>query len=580
MSNKRITFQNSVVVTDIGLIRALNGVPGDMAVVASAEVHGPFWFDASDTTTGDDNRTCIVAVDGGRWKLVVLDADAVEYQPGSASAYRDGSVGAALAHLETESGGQQAQIDVLDAAVFSSGGLEDTVHAIQSEIDSSGGLRDSINYLLNFVLTLATGIGATFIGTLAKGSSFVRTLQDALRDSASPSGYGGDNTGTVLADTAIAAALANNTSVDLGDGTNTWKISSPILVPTGKQLIARGANIVVDADAVGVRVLGQSSRAAGFSVTWSVATTSNGVEVGDVANNARQAILERITVTGAGGHSFVGRHGNLCKIINCSSIAPAGDDFHCTTETVDCNDWTWLGNDGNAAGRDGIHLDGITSTSDAHNPRSHIWIGGSIQSATRYSLYSNTPKNTFKGIYLEAGGTTVKDVYLDTFSVSTVVEPVECGQYTNVPGAPGGNRILHPNPDASLRRIDVLKALFGGGAGNGIGIVNNDGTAGQLDIEKTGSVTYGLIASGSAQDAFLQVKNSNSSFALHEIIDGTLAVKHAPISNGAGSATFGATHQLTVGSAGAAAAQPATPALYLQINVDGTLYVMALHKAA
>jgi hypothetical protein len=165
MTNKRITFQNSVVVTDIGLIRALNGVTGDMAVVASAEMHGSYWFDISDTTTGDDNRTCIVATDNGRWKLVVLDADAVEYQPGSASAYRDGSVGAALAGLEHEAGVVDAEIATLNAAIF-----------------SSGGISDAVGYLLNFVVSLASSIGANFVGYVQNlVGAVATTLQERSR---------------------------------------------------------------------------------------------------------------------------------------------------------------------------------------------------------------------------------------------------------------------------------------------------------------------------------------------------------------------------------------------------------------
>lgn len=164
MTNKRITFQNSVVVTDISLIRALNGVPGDMAVVASAEVHGSFWFDISDTTTSDDGRTCIVAVDGGRWKLVVLDADAVEYQMGSPSAYRDGSVGAALAGLESAVG-------VLDSAVF-----------------GSGGIADHIDAFTTYILNVASATGASLVG-FAQIGGILRNLLVKMRETKSVTDY-------------------------------------------------------------------------------------------------------------------------------------------------------------------------------------------------------------------------------------------------------------------------------------------------------------------------------------------------------------------------------------------------------
>ena len=203
MTNKRVTFQNSVVVTDIGLIRALNGVPGDMAVVASAEVHGSYWFDVSDTTTGDDNRTCIVAVDGGRWKLVVLDADAVEYQPGSASAYRDGSVGAALAQDEVA-------ITILNAALFSSGGIEDAVAASQAALvayeadvasstngngaDRVGGVGRVVNTIAALKALIKTGVGRAFVlGYYASGDGGGGQYYCDLSDTTSA-----DNGGTII----------------------------------------------------------------------------------------------------------------------------------------------------------------------------------------------------------------------------------------------------------------------------------------------------------------------------------------------------------------------------------------------
>ena len=44
--------------------------------------------------------------------------------------------------------------------------------------------------------------------------------------------------------------------------------------------------------------------------------------------------------------------------------------------------------------------------------------------------------------------------------------------------------------------------------------------------------------------------------------------------NGTGEVRLNVTTQLTVGAAGAAAAVPATPTTYIQINVNGTTYVV------
>jgi hypothetical protein len=62
--------------------------------------------------------------------------------------------------------------------------------------------------------------------------------------------------------------------------------------------------------------------------------------------------------------------------------------------------------------------------------------------------------------------------------------------------------------------------LFAGGAGKGIRIDNTDATAGQLDIEKTGSATYAFTSQGSSQDGTLNFNNSVGGFGMNLQIDG------------------------------------------------------------
>lgn len=229
MANKHITFQNSVVLTDIALIRNLNGVKGDVAEVASAQVHGSFWFDITDTTTSDDGRTCIVAVDGGRWKLILLDADAIEYQPGSASAYRDGSVGAALAGLEHDNA-------ALTGAVFSSGGLEDTVAATQAALivyetsiaspsngngaDRVGGVGRVVTNITTLKALAKTGVGRAFVlsdsvmGDGGGGQFYVDTADTTSADNGSTTRVASDGGRWKLAHTGTVSIKQGGCKVD------------------------------------------------------------------------------------------------------------------------------------------------------------------------------------------------------------------------------------------------------------------------------------------------------------------------------------------------------------------------------
>lgn len=125
MASKNRNFQNWVVLTSVGEIRSLNGVPGDAVVVVGEPATGSFWFDVTDTTSSDNGRTIIVATDGGRWKMIRVDADAVDYQPGSASAYSDGTVGAELNALS-------AEIALLMTANFYAGETSDDALALQT----------------------------------------------------------------------------------------------------------------------------------------------------------------------------------------------------------------------------------------------------------------------------------------------------------------------------------------------------------------------------------------------------------------------------------------------------------------
>lgn len=117
----------------------------------------------------------------------------------------------------------------------------------------------------------------------------------------SPKSFGGDPTGVVAADAAIASALASGLPVDLGGPENTWKLASAVIRTTDTVICGNGATIdmasiaVVDGRKSAFRVEGSPGTktlltANGTRAAKSVAVASvAGLSVGDwvqVGSNA------------------------------------------------------------------------------------------------------------------------------------------------------------------------------------------------------------------------------------------------------------------------------------------------------
>jgi len=103
---------------------------------------------------------------------------------------------------------------------------------------------------------------------------------------------------------------------------------------------------------------------------------------------------------------------------------------------------------------------------------------------------------------------------------------------------------------------------------------NNSPAIGDGKFTHTVDRQYDFTASNSAADQKFRFSNSNGSFKLNVEATGAFIADGPAVTVSAGSASIGATHQTTVGAAGAASALPGVPRGYLLINVDGTSCVV------
>lgn len=464
MTNKNVNFQKQAILSDVGLIRSLNGTDGDIAVVAGPQVHGSYWFDVSDTTSDDNGRTVIVATDGGRWKLNVIDADAVEYQPGSASAYRDGSVGAALADLEQSAGGQQTQIDALDSAVFRSGGLEDTVGALHSAVFSSGGIWDAVASFMAFMASLATSAGASLIGWVqtATGAVF-RWISAKLGEEMSIEDFGADVTASAAVnDAAITAGLAW-----AGTPTKTIIAGKIVLGLRALKIPARGAGFKIALKKTipdGVRFYGHSLGAS--ILDWR--GTGVAIQMGDAVTEHFGISCDNFTIINGGtdvttSEAIVPINCiRACTVSNIlvngfwKSYHPQGEAFglfmdHLYSQAPLLNHLHWEGSTAcglhicrfDGAGDHGIVIDGQSSAAitppDNYSPwgvgLTDIIVQGSQKSAVYgidvQSLYirgasffesNNLVNGAWADVYCVQGTATVKALVIDvqaTFGVGS-----------------------------------------------------------------------------------------------------------------------------------------------------------------
>lgn len=343
--------------------------------------------------------------------------------------------------------------------------------------------------------------------------------------------FGADKAGVLDSTAAVAAALAAVNYVAAPPGT--FKMSALTLVAAGKSLVGAGpgaTTFVISNDNIVFRATGQSVTLASFAVTKSGAHTSNGIEIGDAAAaNARLCTIRDVTVTGMGNDGIRIRQGNIGHLSNVNCVSNGRDGVHFGIETANTNGYTMDGfNSLQSNVRDGLNFEQGSSQNDPNASRSHPFINVVCQTNGRYGVYCGTPGNVMN-LYVEASVTT--DIYLDTYAYGNLVLPSQQAGITDVGAGTSGNMIQTQNAGAAKNREWFSKVQFAGGTGKGMRLSNSDGTAGVLDLEKTGSVTYAFKAQTSGQNQTLQFLNTSGGFYLnlqggivYPIIDNTLTL--------------------------------------------------------
>jgi hypothetical protein len=257
--------------------------------------------------------------------------------------------------------------------------------------------------------------------------------------------FGADPTGVASSSTAIQAAINSSLSVFMPAGT--YKISTPIFVPSNVQLWGAGIGatiLSIFADVICMRVTGSNVRLGYFSVTVSAAThTTSGIEIGDGTIPAGRCVIDSVGVSNVGLHGFEIRSGNLGNIHNSGTSNCGGSGLNFGIESIDTNSWTMDGyNEFSNNTLDGVHISG---NGTANSPRAHQLSGIVSQGNGRYGVYVNSGQNIINA-YCEASGTA--NFYIDTLGKGNQVSTTE-GAITNL-GT--GNLLFNYNIQADYSR--------------------------------------------------------------------------------------------------------------------------------
>ena len=176
-----------------------------------------------------------------------------------------------------------------------------------------------------------------------------------------------------------------------------------------------------------------------------------------------------------------------------------------------------------------------------------ISIGSSANDGTGDPLRTAFDKinDNFTELYDVTGAGTSNNVQISTNSIIS----------TNV----DGNIILDPNGTGKVVLATATELRFTDHVDNAIPYVDADG-----DIQFSAAMTYSgttvQLESVTIKDNEIGTADSNSNLKINPA--------------GTGTVHFVIPEQSTVGSAGAAAAVPASPTTYFEIRVNGTRYVV------
>ncbi len=255
-----------------------------------------------------------------------------------------------------------------------------------------------------------------------------------------------------------------------------------IVIASGKKLLGENyvtSQIIISTDNVAIQLLGAFSEAHNILVKSSGTHTKNLVEIGSALTRSDRAHVSNLYVTDAGNDGIQVINGNLGTIENIRSTNNGNDGINFNRDiSADNHNWTLQGYiDCIENTRDGLHVDSGIAASDTNASKSHF-ISATCQGNGRYGLYVGSRSNLIQ-IYAENNGT--RDIYIDTYGYGNKIDIVE-GTHTN---NGTGNTISNHSANANYLRSIKGLWLMQGGTGGGYSILDDDGTAGVYNVEKS-----------------------------------------------------------------------------------------------
>lgn len=331
-------------------------------------------------------------------------------------------------------------------------------------------------------------------------------------------------TSTYDAGPTINAALALYSSVVLHPGK--WNTSVTINVGVYQTLKGSGprsTTLNITADVAGIQMRLGYNEVSGMYIFRNIATlpvhTHAGIIVGkgrspDPAERCDRATIADVYVDQFGTNGIEVIDGNLGTIRNTSVRRCINHGIYFTTDQVDNNAWTFDGYiDLSNNLVDGLRFEDSVSLSDPNGSRSHFIKSVSVQSNGRYGLYSGTPGNV--GVIYGESNTT-QDLALGTNAFGNQFTLVT-GAYTD---SSTGSSVSVSSANANGVRAFKTKTNFGGGAGKGLRIIDDDGTAGYWDIEKDAARSLRVTLQGTSGAGNVYLDHASAGVELALNVDG------------------------------------------------------------
>lgn len=399
----------------------------------------------------------------------------------------------------------------------------DDLTGVNSGLSASNVTFTGVKGQTGTVASLGTMNGSDYVGfqPLGSGANYANySIQDRLRQSVSVKDFGAVGDGITDDTNAFINALVASKNVFVPAGT--YKTTAAITLPTYGCLIGAGidnTNIVASLNNVAF-ITGQYSQLRQMKILSSGAHLKNLIEVGSpTASGARgdRTVLSSLWVQGAGADGITLYGGNLGVIENVVCVSNGANGIRFAKGSTDLNNWTLQGFiDLRGNGVDGLQLEADASWTSNTNSRQNIITNLTCQNNTRYGLYIGTKSNLIQ-CYCEANG--VKDIYIASGARGNSITSV-IGIIQDDSDEPSFNTVYVDNAIAGYQRASKNLSWFSGNTAAGLGLLNDDLTAGTLQFHKTAAREYSMTAAGSNATQTFKFDNSVAGFYLNLNVDG------------------------------------------------------------